>query len=451
MIQAFVDYFKCPVQFGKFELAQDVGQEKGFFRFGDSILYGRTRVPVCADAADGLQDASSYAAIGDAVISLPFDPTEVAQDLRFERYIHEKRRLHKDVVRHAYYRLRPLLPVSIRKHLQRLSLRNRLKLPFPQWPIDNTLDNLFRNLMARTVEAHGCEIPFVWFWPNAYQSCYIMTHDVEHEPGRAFCLDLMRLDQEYGTVASFQLVPEERYVVKPQFRRTIENAGFEVNVHDLNHDGRLFGKRERFLRRAAKINSYGKAWGAKGFRAGAMYRNADWLNELTFAYDMSVPNAAHMEPQFGGCCTLMPFQMGGMVELPLTATQDYTLFHMLDNYSVDLWMQEVEFLERAHGLISLIVHPDYVVKRRARQIYVQLLAHLAELRQKRRIWHALPCEVAKWWKQRSALELKYEEGRWKICGPGAESACLAFATFVDGELQYRMVSTVNTLAQHDLH
>ncbi len=122
----------------------------------------------------------------------------------------------------------------------------------------------------------------------------------------------------------------------------LQRRGFEVNVHDLSHDGHLFRDRELFLRRAAEINARGREFGSRGFRSGAMYRRQDWFADLDFSYDMSVPNVAHLEPQRGGCCTVMPFFLGHVLELPLTTAQDYTVFHVLGDYSTRLWQEQID-------------------------------------------------------------------------------------------------------------
>ena len=51
-----------------------------------------------------------------------------------------------------------------------------------------------------------------------------------------------------------------------------------------------------------------------------MYRNQEWYDVFEFSYDMSVPNVAHLEPMRGGCCTVMPYFIGKIVELPSGAT-----------------------------------------------------------------------------------------------------------------------------------
>ena len=85
----------------------------------------------------------------------------------------------------------------------------------------------------------------------------------------------MDIDDSFGVKSSFQIIPEERYDVSPEFLQSIRQRGFEVVVHDLNHDGHLYRDKAQFLERAAKINSYGKQYRADGFRAGVLYRRAD--------------------------------------------------------------------------------------------------------------------------------------------------------------------------------
>jgi hypothetical protein len=169
----------------------------------------------------------------------------------------------------------------------------------------------------------------------------VVTHDVETIKGRDFCTALMDVDDSFAIKSSFQLIPEKRYPLSPSFVAQLRERGFEVNVHDLNHDGRLFAGKARFLERAPRINEYGRALGARGFRSGALYRNPDWYEALAFSYDMSVPNVAHLDPQRGGCCTVMPYFIGKMLELPVTTTQDYALFHILKDFSINLWRLQI--------------------------------------------------------------------------------------------------------------
>ena len=150
--------------------------------------------------------------------------------------------------------------------------------------------------------------------------------------------------------SSIQAVPEKRYEIPDEYVTAIRKRGFEFNVHDLNHDGNLYREHDEFLRRVQKINAYIRKYEARGFRSGAMYRNLAWYDAFEFSYDMSTPNVAHLEPQRGGCCTVMPYFVGNILELPLTTSQDYSLFHILNDYSIELWKEQIELIHKRNGL-----------------------------------------------------------------------------------------------------
>ena len=279
-------------------------------------------------------------------------------------------------------------------------------------------------------------MPFVWFWPRGATGCVMMTHDVEGKKGVDFCNQLMDIDDSFGVKASFQIVPEERYVVAPHLIDTIKSHGFEVNIQDLNHDGRLFDDKKEFVRRATIVNRYAKEYAAKGFRAGVLYRNPDWYESLDLSFDMSMPNVAHLDPQRGGCCTVMPYFIGKILEIPVTTTQDYTLFHLLNERSIDLWSTQIDLILAKNGLASFIIHPDYIIEQETRSVYEKLLRHLKDLRSRSDIWFALPGEIDNWWRTRNQLEVEKYGDSWRIVGDGAERATLAFAKNVDGRLVY---------------
>jgi hypothetical protein len=343
-------------------------------------------------------------------------------------------------VHNGYYAVRPWLGVSVRKHLQRLALRNWQNERFPEWPVDRTVDRLLVRALALSMEANGIEkLPFIWFWPNGYSSCAVMTHDVEATSGLAFCSRLMAIDNSHDIKASYQFVPEGRYVVPDTMLKEIREDRCEVNIHDLNHDGNLFRDRQEFLKRARRINQHGTEYRAAGFRSAVLYRNAEWLGCLSrFSYDMSFPNVAHLDPQRGGCCTVMPFFIGDILELPLTTTQDYSLFHILREYSTDLWRRQISLIMNGHGFISFNIHPDYLIESRARSVYISLLHYLSQLRDDRKLWMALPGQVDVWWRARSRMKLVHQNGFWRIEGLGKERARIAYATLKDGCISYEL-------------
>ncbi len=430
-------YYKCPERYARIALSGVLSEKSGYFRFGEDTLYGQCcgRQPAASPTAplwDALQDVHTE----NGMACLPFDVSQVADSLRWEMYAHDWRNGDANsALASLYYFFRPLLPVAVRKHLQKIRLRGWEKIPFPQWPVDRTVDNLLEHVLLLSLRAQNLkQIPFIWFWPEGASSCALMTHDVETALGTDLCPMLMDLNDSFGIKASFQVIPEQRYHVTPEFLHSIRRRGFEVVVHDLNHDGRLFRDRKRFVERAAKINAYGKQFGATGFRAGVLYRKQLWYDLLDFEYDMSVPNVAHLDPQRGGCCTVMPYFVGKVLEIPVTTTQDYTLFHILNDYSTTLWDRQIELIMEKHGLISVVIHPDYLTSARARNIYEGLLARLAQLKAEKNLWVTTPGEVNTWWRQRSEMALVEEDGQLRIEGAGKERASIAYASEKDGRL-----------------
>jgi hypothetical protein len=441
----FVDYFRCPPTFADFETADDLSSAEGFFRFGEATAYGRLprgRVP--ALQATGPMTAVQAAVVDGGRLELPFDLAAVVTNLREERYRQPSgslaaRLTSTRVIQNAYYFSRPFLPVGVRRHLQRIRLSSWQSIAFPRWPVDVSVDTLMRHTARELLRASGRRLPFIWFWPDGASSCVVMTHDVEGPAGQAFCSELMDLDESFGINAAFQLVPEERGTTWTKQVNHFRERGFEVNLHDLNHDGYLFHNKRQFLERAVSINQHARELGCRGFRSGAMYREQQWFDAFEFSYDMSVPNAAHLEPQRGGCCTVMPYFVGKILELPLTTTQDYSLFHILGEYSIAKWKAQIDLIREMNGFISFIAHPDYLLDARARSVYSELLAHLARLRDHEGVWMALPGQVNDWWRERSRMTMVPCGDSWVIRGRGSERARLAYAT-LDGD---RVVYTVD--------
>jgi hypothetical protein len=451
MKRLFLEYFRCPAALVDLRLSEDLAPVPGFFRFGsDLVCYGRIAAGhTQQDPSETLEDAFRRMRVERNTVYVPFDLDEIIENLRYERYrvpaaTPVRKSLARSVGRKTYYAVRPLLPTSVRKHLQRVALHGWDQTPFPRWPIDQTVDRLFDTMMHAVIRANSANsVPFIWFWPDGLSSCAVVTHDVETEIGRDFCQRLMDLDDSFGIKSSFQLIPEGRYEVSESFLCSIRDRGFEINVHDFNHDGDLFGNREEFLRRVARINAYGRRFQALGYRSGVLYRNLDWYDAFDYSYDMSVPNVGHLDPQPGGCCTTKPYFIGNILEIPVIATQDYTLFHILRQYSTELWDRQIELISNDHGLISFIVHPDYLIEEKARNVYLELLEHLSRARRVAGLWIALPRELNEWWRHRQEMRLVKDGAGWKIEGPSKHRARIAFAS-LDGD------RVVYSFQQHEI-
>jgi len=447
MNEYVTEYYRCPERYIKFTIAGPLSKDEGFFRFGDEgLCYGQLARDTPSPTPNGkLCDVISHTSNNNGITYLPFDVTKVVDNLRLELYSKNSRHdesLLGSILNEIYYFVRPLLSEGVRRLLQKARLSNWKTLKFPRWPVDRSVDLLFVQLLLASLRAQGLErIPFIWFWPDGAPSCAVMTHDVETKRGRDFCATVMDLDDAYGIKASMSIVPELRYEVTREYLDSIWKRGFEVCVQDLNHDGHLFKDREEYLVRVEKINAYGKQYGATGFRSAVLYRNQMWFDQLKFSYDMSVPNVAHLEPQRGGCCTVMPYFVGDILELPVTTTQDYALFNYLNEYSIDLWRRQIELIMEQHGLVSFIVHPDYITKSREWNVYKSLLAHLAELRDEKGLWIPTSGKVDRWWRQRAKMTIVEDQHGVRIEGEGSERARVAYASEKDGKLALEFGTT----------
>ena len=134
----------------------------------------------------------------------------------------------------------------------------------------------------------------------------------------------------------------------------------------------------------------------------------------------------------------MPYFIGDILELPVTTTQDYSLFHILNDYSIDLWKQQTELIMEKHGLMSFIVHPDYITGAREQSVYKELLTYLSTLRDEGNVWIPTSSEVNRWWRQRREMKLVPESDGWRIEGEGRERARIAYASEHDGQLVYSL-------------
>ena len=455
--QSFVDYYRCPAGLAPLGPQARLSNEEGYFTFQQALCYGRSASGrPAANVTDSLDDLGDAVRFENGRAQLPFALSEVVANFRLERYCRNGRRVLErmtsaGLTQSLYYALRPFMRVGVRKHLQKIRLNGWERIAFPRWPVDLSVDALMERTMAVLLrDGVSGPMPFIWFWPEGAAGCAMMTHDVEGPAGMGFCEQLMNIDEAFDIKSAFQLVPQGQETEWQRLASRLRRRGFEVNLHDLNHDGLLFRNRAQFLERATLINRYAREFECAGFRSAAMYREQAWFDAFEFSYDMSVPNAAHLEPQRGGCCTVMPYFIGNLLELPLTTVQDYSLFHILGDYSTTLWERQIELILARHGLISVITHPDYLLDAAERRVYEKLLQHLSRLRDTRNIWVARPSEIDRWWRSRHAMRLVAHGDSWRIEGPDAQRARVAFASIEDGQVVYRCLRPGEHSAAVDL-
>jgi len=308
---------------------------------------------------------------------------------------------------------------------------------FPlNWPIEPRLVKFVRNILEKNSKLStindqlssvnsdsesqsliaNCQLPidnFKFPWPNGQHFAFVLTHDVETEKGLQCVKKLADIDAHHGFRSSFNFVPE-RYSVKPKLRSDLKERGFEIGVHGLKHDGKLFFSKEIFEKRVVRINHYLKDWNAVGFRSPLTHRNPEWMQSLEIEYDSSFFDTDPYETMPGGTMSIWPFFIGHFVELPYTLPQDSTLFITLGETSIDIWKRKLDWIAENQGMALVNVHPDYIDfedkggKSRSGggkyplKFYLELLDYV---KNKGNYWHALPREVARWWRSLSFLSI----------------------------------------------
>ena len=308
---------------------------------------------------------------------------------------------HRSRLLNPYYAVKPLLPRRAQLAARRVYARRQARRPFPAWPIETCLvDQLHDRFVAELARAGAARVPFVNFWPDGRRFAFILTHDVEGSPGVDNIPRVLEIERRHGLCSSWNFVAED-YPIDPGVFAMLREAGCEIGLHGLHHDGLLFASRAGFTAQLPRIHQVMREWGAVGFRSPATHRERAWMPELGCLYDSSFPDTDPFEPQAGGCCSIWPFFIDGLVELPITMTQDHTLLEILRETTIGLWIDKSEWLARNHGLVNVLVHPDYLLSDERLELYEQLLVHLTELAGG---WHALPRDVAGWWRTRAGMQ-----------------------------------------------
>jgi peptidoglycan/xylan/chitin deacetylase (PgdA/CDA1 family) len=324
----------------------------------------------------------------------------------------------------VFYSLKKFIPRRAQLIGRRLLIRWQGLPEFPAWPLDRSVARLLRFYARCVLAAAGrTEAPFRWFWPDGFRAALILTHDVESREGLRMAVELADLEEERGLRSSFNIVALG-YEIDDGIVRELRERGFELGVHGVRHDRSMFSSRSAFEAQRAAVSSAAAQLGATGFRSPATHRVFEWLGELPLSYDCSIPHSDPFEPQPGGCCTLWPFFIGSLVELPYTMPQDHTLFTLLGHRSPDLWLRQVESIEAEHGLAQCVSHPDpgYLGDPAKRALYAEFLDRVAT---RAGLWKTLPGRVASWWRTRDAEVIApgpHECGTMRMDEEGADVA-----------------------------
>lgn len=293
-----------------------------------------------------------------------------------------------------FYFIKPVIPRSLQLWLRRRLAAQKRRIHKDTWPIDPS----------------AAEKPPNWVgWPDHKKFALVLHHDVDTERGLKKCALLMALERKLGFRSAFFFVPE-RYSTPRELRDSLTESAFEVGVHGLRHDGRLFKNRASFQRRKPQVNYYLKEWGAAGFTSPSMLRNFSLMGQLDIEYGCSSFDTDPFEPQSDGVRTIYPFMAGNTsgsysyVELPYTLPQDHCLYVILGEKDNRIWKEKIDWIAANGGMALLNTHPDYMNFTGAEcsseeypAIYYEDLLEYVRSKYSGQFWHVLPKEMARFW------------------------------------------------------
>jgi predicted glycosyltransferase len=272
----------------------------------------------------------------------------------------------------------------------------------------------------------AAKAPIGWKgWPDHKDFALVVRHDVDTIKGVKNCLKLMEIDRRLGIRSSFAFVQED-YPIPPSLPKTLVESGFEVGVHGLKHDGKLFSSREVFCRNVPRINYYLRKLSAVGFASPSMLRNLSWMAELDIEHGSSTFDTDPFEPQSDGINTIFPLfaenqsRTRSYVELPYTLPQDHNLFIILKEKDNEIWTTKLDWIVEHGGMVHLNTHPDYMNfddRPCLKEEYpIGLYSDFLENIRKKyadRYWNVTSREIARFWRETRPKDERPEAPRTK--------------------------------------
>lgn len=298
----------------------------------------------------------------------------------------------EEAIARAYYHIKPFMSRRLQLFIRGAVARQKRIRHSSTWPIDP-----------------GAAEPPPGFtgWPNGKKFAVVLTHDVDTARGVVRCESLMALERELGFRSSFNFVAHD-YHLPAELRHRLVEEGFEVGLHGLEHNRKLYESASTFAEHAKQINNYLKEWGAVGFRSPCVYHNFEWLHALDIMYEASAFDTDPFEPQSDALGTIFPVQQRKVpgreyVVLPYTLPQDFTMFLLFREKDISIWKQKLSWIAEQGGMALLISHPDYMsfegppnFDEYHPDLYRDLLSHI-KTEYQGEYWHALPQELASFW------------------------------------------------------
>lgn len=327
-------------------------------------------------------------------IMLGFDPEQTIRALLNEEYFKRKRPLYSYLPFH-YHKIKSRVFLN---RIQTKIKKRLLKRRFPSWPIEPSVEVL-RYLILNLA---GKEIPGKNFWPNNKKYAIAFTHDVDTEEGFNNIPMLSKIEEDNNLTSSWNIVGHS-YKLDLKYLDVLVEQGNEIVLHGFNHDNKLaYIKNEDIELRFQQCQELLQRYNIKGFRSPSLLRSDRLFGILPkfFQYDSSIPDTEIFSPigNHNGCCTVFPFFINNLLELPLTIPQDAVLLNL--GYSPEeifsVWINKLNWIKSIGALAVINTHPDphYSGNTKMSRLYGKFIETIVR---DSNAWIANPKEIAEFW------------------------------------------------------
>ncbi len=276
-----------------------------------------------------------------------------------------------------------------------------------------------RTLFLACIVKSSGPIPRIRFWKRGKSYALAVTHDVESSYGlETGTVQLLQVEHELGLRSTWN-IPSHRYPLSSTSVQRLSNEG-EIGGHDTRHDGRLVlvskDKKVQRLRECREELERLSMTKVRGFRAPLLQHSPELAGaeaESGYEFDSSCPSWEFLSPTSmrpHGVGTLFPFEMNGVLEIPVSLPQDHQLIRVARQTPIEAVDELVDLSKWIRGIggpCILLVHPDYE------------LAHPDNISEYRRLLESFTSdpacqimtlgEMADWWRHRARTQ-------WNLMG-----------------------------------
>ena len=154
------------------------------------------------------------------------------------------------------------------------------------------------------------------------------------------------------------------YKLNHELLHQATNNGFEIGLHDYNHDGRLVMLNEKEIKNRISLSQdFIKEYSVEGIRSPGFLRSMKFYSVIKelFNYDMSIVDYSFLFPYPGdGCRTSQPLLFEDLILLPSSLIRDgeALALGLKPKEILNTWITKYNWLKSKNSLIVLLTHPD---------------------------------------------------------------------------------------------